>query len=264
MGAVSRLVMEDVEFDQLKKLSGQLEAKKNEIVYRVRCDVSAEKTKADDWVRKLFGLAEEIDTSGVIAKQAWERALRHTPPGKQDGFGDRLSWAALLEKLPEKAELHIISQDGDFAGELEREQIHPYLNYEWAKKKGGKLKLWKRASQFLAARFPDARNAIEIERTLLIERLETSPNFAATHGIIAEFSELSNLSPSLAKRLASAILNNSQINWIHDDADVKKFITDFLAQYGSVIDAAQEAELQTLIQPPPPPSLPQEEPVSES
>jgi len=68
------------------------------------------------------------------------------------------------------ASLHIISQDGDFVGELEREEIHSYLNFEWAKKKGGRVKLWRRASQFLAAHFPDAKNAIEIERTFLIER----------------------------------------------------------------------------------------------
>src|SRR6266853_6408486 len=100
---------------------------------------------------------------------------------------------ALLTTLPQKAELHIISQDGDFAGELEREEIHPYLKYEWIKKNGGTVKLWKWASQFLAAHFPEAKNAIEIERTLLIERLEKSPNFATTHGVIAEFSDLSHL-----------------------------------------------------------------------
>jgi hypothetical protein len=74
-----------------------------EIVDRVRGEVSAEKTKADDWIRKLFGLAEEIDTSGAIAKQAWERAMRHTPPGKQDGLGDRLSWVALISTVRESA-----------------------------------------------------------------------------------------------------------------------------------------------------------------
>jgi len=69
--------------------------------------------------------------------RTWERALRHTPPRKQEGLGDRLSWVALLTTLPQKAELHIVSQDGDFAGELEREEIHPSLKCEWAKKTAG-------------------------------------------------------------------------------------------------------------------------------
>lgn len=99
----------------------------------------------------------------------------------------------------------------------------------------------------MAAHFPDAKNAIEIERTLLIERLEKSPNFATTHSVIAEFSDLSHLSHPLATRLASAILSNSQVHWIHDDEDVKKFITDFVAQYGPVIDAVMKSELEKLI-----------------
>jgi ribosomal protein RSM22 (predicted rRNA methylase) len=115
-------------------------------------------------------------------------------------------------------------------------------------KNGGTVKLLKRASQFLAAHFPEAKNAIEIERTLLIERLEKSPDFATTHGVIAEFSDISHLSNPLATRLASAILTNSQVHWIHDDADVKNFISDFLAKYGSVIDAVMKAELEKLVQ----------------
>jgi hypothetical protein len=247
LGSIPRLVQEDPEFDELKKLSVQLESKKKDIVDRVRGEVAAEKTKADGWIRSLFALSEEIDTSGTIAQQAWERALRHTPPGKQDGLGDRLSWVALLAKLPPKSELHIISQDGDFAGELEREEIHPYLKCEWIKKNGGEVKLWRRASQFLAAHFPEAKNAIEIERTLLIERLENSANFATTHTVIADFSDLSHLSNPLATRLASAILANSQVHWIHDDSDVKKFISDFLAKYGAVIDAVTRSELEKLV-----------------
>ena len=75
----------------------------------------------------------------------------------------------------------------DYAGDLEKDEIHPYLKFEWEKKNGGSIKLWKRTSQFLANKFPDAKNAIEIERTLMIESLENSPNFATTHGVIAQY-----------------------------------------------------------------------------
>ena len=223
LGAVPRLVHEDSEFSALTKLSGQLESKKQEIVARVCEDVAKEKTKADEWVRTLFSLATEIDTSDAIGKQALDRALRHTPPGKQDGLGDRLSWVSLLSALPDKAHLHIISNDSDFAGELEKDEIHPYLRSEWEKKKSGTVKLWKRTSQFLAANFPDAKNAIEIERTLLIESLENSPNFMTTHALIPQFGDLTNLSHPLANRLAAGILNNSQVRRIHGDEDVKEF-----------------------------------------
>lgn len=260
LGPVPRLVQEDGEFGVLKKLSGQLEAKKQEIVTRVREDVSKEKTKADEWVRTLFTLAEEIDTSGAIVQEARERSLRHTPPGKQDGLGDRLSWVALLTKLPQKSDLHIISNDTDFSGELEKEEIHPYLRCEWEKKKAGTVKLWKRTSQFLAANFPDARNAIEIERTILIESLESSPNFTTTHGLIPQFGDISGWSHPLVNRLATAILNNSQVRWIHGDDDVKEFIANLIVKHGANILPESKSALETLIAPPPPPPPPEPEP----
>lgn len=207
-----------------------------------------EKTAADKEVRMLFALAKEIDTSGEIFVEAHERALRQSPPGKQDGLGDRLSWVALLKTVPAKAELHIISMDSDFASEANPNEIKPYLHAEWAKKKKGSVKLWKRASQFLAAYFPDAASAIEIERTLMVESLEKSPNFATTHSVIAEFSDLSHLSKSLVDRLAIAILTNSQICWLSGDADVKKFITDFLSMYQNQLGPLVRGEIEKLLQ----------------
>lgn len=249
LGAVPRLVLEDAEFTQLKKLSGQLESKKQEIIDRVRNEVANEKTKADEWVRNLFVLAEEIDTSGEIVTLARERALRHTPPGKQDGLGDRIAWVALLNRIPAKSDLHIISNDGDYAGELKKDEIHPYLKSEWEKKNTGHIKLWKRISQFLAAIFPDAKNAIEIERTLMIEGLEASPNFATTHSVIAQCPSLTNLNAALANRLAMAVLNNPQVRWIHSDKDVRAFITTFLQQYESIILPESKTALESLVNP---------------
>lgn len=108
------------------------------------------------------------------------------------------------------------------------------------------MKLWKRASQFLAAHFPDAASAIEIERTLMVESLERSPNFVTTHSLIAEFSDLSHLSPPLVDRLASAILHNSQIRLIRGDEDVKKFMTQFLSKYKNQLVPSIKDELENL------------------
>jgi hypothetical protein len=157
-------------------------------------------------------------------------------------------WVALLKNVPEKADLHITSGDGDFASEANQNEIKPYLQSEWAKKKQGTVKLWKRTSQFLAAHFPDAATAIEIERTLMVESLERSPNFATTHAVIAEFSDLSHLSQPLVDRLANAILSNSQIRWLRGDDDVKKFINDFLSKYQNQLATAVKDEIKVLLQ----------------
>lgn len=248
LGPVPRLVRENSEFEQLVDLSGALEKKKSEIVSRVGQEVTEETTAADKQIRMLFALAKEIDTSGEIFAEAHERALRRSPPGKQDALGDRLAWVALLKTLPEKAELHVISVDGDFASEMNQNEIKPYLQSEWAKKKQGTVRLWKRASQFLAAHFPDAASAIEIERTLMVESLEKSPNFATTHALIAEKPDISHLSQSLLDRLGNAILNNSQIRRLRGDDDVKKFISDFLSKYQNQFASSVKGELEKLLQ----------------
>ena len=50
-----------------------------------------------------------------------------------------------------------------------------------------------------------------------------------------------------ANLVASAILTNSQVHWIHDDSDVKKFIRDFLAKHGAVINGVMRSELEKLV-----------------
>jgi hypothetical protein len=37
------------------------------------------------------------------------------------------------------------------------------------------------------------------------------------------------------------------VHWIHDDSDVKKFIRDFLAKHGAVIDGVMRSELEKLV-----------------
>lgn len=246
-GSVPLLVREDAEFSDLKKLFGAFEKKKTEIIGRVEQQVAREQTAADNRVRSLFKLAKEIDTSGKIFAEAHERALRHSPPGKQDGLGDRLSWIALLKTLPANSDLHIISVDGDFASEANRDEIKPYLKAEWIKKNKGTVKLWKRASQFLAAHFSDAAKAIQTERALLVERLETSSNFMTTHAVIAEFSDLSHLEKPLIDRLARAILDNSQVSWLVGDEDVKQFVEKFLTKYGDKLEPSAKLDLEKLL-----------------
>jgi hypothetical protein len=248
LGSVPRLVREHTEFKQLTELAGAAEKKKAEIVAHVKEEVAKEETAADKEVRRLFALAKEIDTSGEIVAEAHERALRRSPPGKQDALGDRLVWVALLKTVPIKADLHIISVDGDFASEANQNEIKPYLQSEWAKKKQGAVMLWKRTSQFLAAHFPDAATAIEIERTLMVESLERSPNFTTTHSAIAEYPDISHLSESLVDRLANAILNNSQIRWLRGDDDVKKFIADFLSKYENQLATSIKVQIEKLLQ----------------
>ena len=236
MVSVPLLVKEDAEFGNLSELASALEKKRAEIVSRVRKEVEEENTRADRLVKQLFGLSVKIETRGAIFAQARERALRHLPPGKGEGVGDRICWEALLSAIPEKQDLCIISDDGDFESESVNEQVGSYLRHEWKTKKSGTISLWKRASKFLVKQFPDAANAVQLEHSLFIERLEKSASFADTHRIMAESHELGNIPLPLVQRLGQALTNNSQVYWILGDADVKPFAKDFLGRYEKNLD----------------------------
>lgn len=246
-GSVPRLAMEDVQYAEMMESYKKYETIKNIISTRIKKAVADENTIADDEVRALFAVSHKIDTSGGIFSIAQERALRHNPPGKKDGLGDRISWVSLLQTVPNGSDLHVISADGDFATEEEGNGIKPYLAAEWKTKKGGKVKLWERASQFLAAHFPDAANSIQIELTLLVSKLEDSPSFAKTHHILSEFDDVARLTLPLVERIAQAILTNHQINSILEDEDVFTVCTKFMQQHGKKLKEWQKEEIQKLL-----------------
>ncbi len=223
------LVREHEKFRDLLRAERDLDALRAEIAEEVQSKVESEETYADEMIRKVFQVAQEIET-GVddIFDVALRRAQCHIPPGKKADVGDRLNWVGLLESLPENSDLHIVAADSDYRRESS-EEIHPYLKKEWDNKNGGTVRLWPRISQFLAANFPDAKNAIDLERNILVEQLRESQNFAATHRTIRELGRFTeDFSDGNCRHLLEGLLQNDQIWWIRSDGDVKRFYAKLL------------------------------------
>ncbi|QDU16854.1 hypothetical protein CA11_46900 [Gimesia maris] len=232
LGDAPLLVREHPKFNELKKKSKKVDEIRREIAAHIKIEVDSQKTHADKIIRKLFEIANPIDTDqDDIFTAALRRAQCHLPPGKNDDIGDRLIWVALLSKLPKNAELNIVSDDSDFRSEGFTEEIRPYLCWEWQKKKNGKIKLWARISQFLAANFPEAENALEMERGILAQRLRDSVSFAQTHATIAELNELDGFNEEQLRYIAEALVENSQVRLIRGDSDVNEFYDSFLQKY---------------------------------
>ena len=122
----------------------------------------------------------------------------------------------------------MVSDDGDFESKITKEQIKPYLLKEWQTKNGGNVRLWTRLSQFLASFFPDAKNAIDMERSIAAQSLLNSSSFNETHRAVAELAGFDRFSPEQAQTIMNALLNNSQVRWIASDRDVKAFAETFL------------------------------------
>jgi hypothetical protein len=243
--AVPLLVREDIDFAELLRKTRDLEALKDQITSRVREQIVQEKTRADTAIRTLFQSAQVIDTNPFFTA-AHIRALRRQPPGKEEALGDRISWVALLGAVPQGTELHVISDDGDFESDVTKEEIKPYLLKEWQTKKSGNVRLWKRLSQFLASFFPDAKNAIDMERSIAAQSLLNSSSFNETHRAVAELAGFDRFSPEQAQTIMSALLNNSQVRWIASDSDVKNFAETFLKNNSAHLDEDSIRRVQEL------------------
>ena len=55
-------------------------------------------------------------------------------PRKNDSIGDSINWTLLLQSVPDSADLHVISEDGDFYSAL-KDQAHLFLTEEWERVK---------------------------------------------------------------------------------------------------------------------------------
>ena len=214
----------------------------------VRAEVQEQKTAADKIIRSLFDCANVINTDEeALFAQAWRRAMCHLPPGTKSDIGDRLAWVGLLSSLPPAAELHVVSGDSDYRDEGFSDDIRPYLATEWAKKKSGSVRLWRRISQFLAETFPDATNAQDLERAIVTQELLKSRSFASTHATIARLERLGDFSDEQVRDLAKALLENTQVRYIRQDPDVAQFYKSVLLKYSGRLDSALASQIEELL-----------------
>lgn len=125
--------------------------------------------------------------------------------------------------------------------------MRPYLEREWRDKKKGSIVLWKRISQFIASKFPDAVSLIDLERSLEIQALRESPNFETTHAAIGALDPSAEFSSPQCRTIAEALIENTQVKWIKDDPDVRDFYQNFLERHGEKLDADLREKVKEIV-----------------
>lgn len=92
-------------------------------------------------LKKVFSLAEKPIENDKILGTAYYRTLRGNPPRKDNrSFGDAIIWETILEYYTDNS-LIIISRDGDWSSEINKEEINPFLLEEWLSKTKNNLRL---------------------------------------------------------------------------------------------------------------------------
>lgn len=228
------------ESDQLIEALKQVNSSRDQLMVKVRNDISEKSLYADKLIKEIFAKSTRIKFTEGQFCAAKRRSDLRSPPGKNNSLGDAINWEALLEAIPEGQDIFIVSEDGDFASPLDAERLSDFLTEEWAGKKKSKAVLYKRLSQFLSLMFPDAKVAAELEKDILIAELANSGSFATTHQAVADLSKFASFSPKQASEIADAYIVNSQVGWIATDEDVHAFGKKIQEAHSATLDPAQQ------------------------
>ena len=234
------LIVKDYpEYNQLISALKQVEKSRDQLVQKIREDITAKSLTSDKLINGIFKKSERIAFSEDKFLLAKRRSELRNPPGKNGSLGDAINWEALLANIPNEEDIFLISEDGDFSSPLEPERLSDFLTEEWFTKKKSKAILFKRLSQFLSTMFPEAKVAAELEKDILISELTNSKSFVKTHKAIEKLSHFDGFSPKQASEIVDAYIVNPQVNWIVSDSDVQGFGKKIQESCGSTLDPEQ-------------------------
>jgi hypothetical protein len=210
------------------------------LLKKAMTDIKGQSLKADQIINELLEKATDIPFSDKLFGLALRRYRLGNPPGKKKStVGDEMNWEALLESVPMGDDICIVSDDSDFSSPIEPDQVDPYLQNEWEKKKKGQVHFYRSLSSFFNVNLPKIQLANATQTDELIQRLASSGSFATTHSAIASLSKVSDFSAQQVEQLIEAAELNSQIGWIMGDDDVYNFYSMLLEKYsGGISDAA--------------------------
>lgn len=202
----------------------EAKAAKTELLAAIKDEIAEEGLKADQIIQKMFDASNILERTVDVVKKASLRRELANPPGKKDSLGDQINWEIMLDSVPEKTDLHVISKDGDYKGSVIDGQANFFLKEEWRQRKNANLYVHAGLSEFAKAHFPEIKVPSDAIKSAAITNLVSSKSFAQTHSAIADLNSLvSDLSTAEALSLLTAITENSQISGIITDSDVKKF-----------------------------------------
>jgi len=137
---------------QLKNLLKKVSQLRVDIITEYKKRIENENSKINKKLENLFSMKIENHEDDKIIQQAYFRTLVGNPPRKKNSsFGDAIIWEILLKYYTDD-DLTIISGDGDFSQEDQKNnhKINLFLEKEWNRKAiGKKIKLYETLGGFI-------------------------------------------------------------------------------------------------------------------
>jgi len=239
------------EYNTLRDIQRSYEDCHAALLDKISKDVAGASLKADATISGLFAKATKLPSLPALIARAKLRFEIGNPPGKDRSLGDAINWEALLEHVPQSADLHLVSDDRDYVSALDENQLKEFLLNEWAQHGKGALRFYRRLSSFFKEHFPDIKLASELEKELAIQELASSANFAQTHTAIGKLAKHTQFTNIQLNDIVRAAVSNSQVSWIVQDADVNEFLTRIISGHEDEIEEVNRERIKQLLTPPP-------------
>ena len=218
------------EAQRLSDLLKNMAKTRKQLLDKIETDIRKKNLLADRLLKDIFASGRVLPRHSNTDDMAIQRMHVGNPPGKGRSVGDAINWLTLLNEVPCKRDVHIISEDGDFFSLFDKEAPNPFLSNEWTAAKSSDLYVYRGLKPFMEMHFDGTDFALGIKAEL-IERLKHSPSFATTHDIVAELEGCSYYSLIEVLQVLDAVVRNDQVRWIVGDSDVSDFLTRITEPY---------------------------------
>jgi hypothetical protein len=195
-----------------------------EMIVGLMKDIGEKNLAADKLIAELFEESELITHSDSQVDRAKKRMELGNPPGKNGSLGDALNWEMLMDYTYSSwSDLHLISSDKDYNSCLYEETLNDYLNSEWTTRTQTKISFYNRLSSFFKQNFPYIEFDENIERQINVYALCASSSYKETHNAMIGLVWYDTFSKREKLQMFDALINNSQINSIAGDKDIRDF-----------------------------------------
>ena len=193
-------------------------------------DIDMYELSADKTIESFFNNVKPIDCDAYINK-AYNRYRKGNPPGKDNKYGDAINWECLLDVVNNEEDLYLISTDKDYRSVLSKKELNPFLKKEWNDRKKSQIYFYTSLVEFLNIHVKEIDLINENEKNDLIEELYNSFNYYNTHSVIAKLNHYSDWTEAQVERMCEAAIQNTQVNDILTDTDVKAFYINLVKPY---------------------------------
>jgi len=235
------------EYSEIRELGRALREKLKAISEKAAVDTRQKNLSADRVIADILKRSAITRTSSEICNSARMRMDIGNPPGKRGSIGDAINWLLLLEAVPKGQDLHIISEDGDFYSILDDGAINPFLEEEWREKKQSSVRVYRTLSAFMKEHFDGVALSFDQEKRALIDELADSPNFAATHALIAALNTYGYFSLEEARAILDAADRNNQVGMIITDEDISDFLVKAVLPHRANLETTAHQEIMDIV-----------------